>query len=105
MKPRTYKFEAVARFPDGREEPFVAETIDSGYREGYGHYCTILCPALLEKPYTLYGVDDEQALELAVGFVRNMLGHGNVELIDAQGNKVGLPEFGGVPSAIRYGNA
>jgi len=46
--------------------------------------CRIHMPFLFADDKRIAGVDDEQALELAIGFVRQMFGYNDVTLIEVR---------------------
>ena len=54
--------------------------------------CEVSCSFLRDKPYTIFGVDEAQAFELAVRFVHRMLEGRDITFVDAAGNAISLPE-------------
>ncbi|HBQ48157.1 MAG TPA: hypothetical protein DD728_04595 [Hyphomonas atlantica] len=79
---------------EGEEElaPFSLLVIKPGYEEGRGYFCSVICTYLRAKPFQIFGVDEAQACELSIDFIRQML-EGQAELVDADGNPVDLPEI------------
>ena len=53
--------------------------------------CQLACPFLPAKPFSIFGVDHEQALELSRRFVEASLEHMNACLVDADGKPLSLP--------------
>jgi len=93
-----YRFSALARGEDGSRKEFSVEISvpeDSGEGDSV---CQLSCPFLRAEPFSIYGVDHEQALELSRRFVEASLEHMNVRLVDADGRTVRLPP---VPAADR----
>lgn len=69
--------------------PFVlriSDPVESS--DGGDWYCTIHAPALFERDSDIYGVNAKQAKELAVSFVRKMLG--DKQLYDKEGKVIKL---------------
>ncbi|MDP6428602.1 MAG: hypothetical protein QGH73_00745 [Rhodospirillales bacterium] len=86
-----YRFSAFACNEDGIRDDFsVAVSAPEFSGEG-DSFCLMSCPFLRAKPFTIYGVDHEQALELSLRFVEISLGHMNAHLVDGDGNDVQLP--------------
>lgn len=53
--------------------------------------CRGYCSFLDATPFTIYGVDHQQALELSRRFIESNLEHMNAYLVDAEGRRVELP--------------
>lgn len=85
-------FDAFAKGGDGLVAPFSLRVYSPGYEAMKGYYCFVSCLYLRKKPYQIFGVDPEQACELSIDFIRQML-EGQIELVDADGTPVDLPEI------------
>ena len=57
--------------------------------EGGDYFCSVHAPALFSEDKKIYGADEKQAQDLALQFVKQMLG--NKRLIDKDGNLIDLP--------------
>jgi hypothetical protein len=91
LKPVIYRVSAFARSGDGAVQPFLVE-ISAPEDTGEGDsVCSVSCPYLRAKPFSIFGVDHRQALELSRRFIVSNLDHMNVCLADADGNPVELP--------------
>lgn len=91
LKSVAYRFSAFARAADGTLTEFCVAISPPEARGEGDSFCHILCPFLRAKPFTIYGVDHEQALDLSRRFVELSLEHREVELVDADGRPVPLP--------------
>lgn len=87
-----FNFSAIARRENGSTEPFSLAILPARYERGRGWYCVVACPFLDNRPLRIFGVDERQALELAVDFVRQSLGHMDAILLDGEGNPVRIPD-------------
>lgn len=88
---KPFKLEAKAKREDGTTLPFLLCVSQPGYDEGMGFYWVVECPILREKAFKIFGVDEEQAMALALWFVDDQLKHHQFTLVDADGNIVELP--------------
>jgi len=96
LRPIIYRVSAFARREDGTVQPFLAE-VSAPEDTGKGDsVCSVSCPYLRAKPFSIYGIDDKQAIELSRRFIESNLEHMNVCLVDADGSPVELPP---VPTA------
>lgn len=86
------EFGAFAKGGDEGVAPFVLKVSYPEYDEGRGFFCRVICPYLREKPYLIFGVDEAQACELSIDFIRQML-RGQAELVDSDGAPIELPEI------------
>ena len=53
--------------------------------------CQLLCPFFRATPYSIYGVEHDQALELSRQFVETRLRYRNAGVTDDGGNEIFLP--------------
>jgi hypothetical protein len=86
-----FRVSAFVREEDGKVLPFLVEVSapqDSGKGDSF---CTVSCPFLRAKPFSIFGVDHAQAVERSRRFVELNLEHMNVDLIDANGDSIELP--------------
>jgi hypothetical protein len=84
-------FSAFVRSPDGTVSDFRLEIEGPHNDPQRGWFCFLRCPVLRTKPYLAFGVDAQQALELSVTFMNQVLLDRNLVLIDADGRAVTLP--------------
>ncbi len=56
-----------------------------------GCFCIIKCPFIREKEMKVFGVDENQAGELAFDLVRNLLKHKTATIVDGNGNPLDVP--------------
>lgn len=92
-------FEAFAEDAEGNVAPFRLVIRLPLYDPNRGYFCSVECPYLREKPFLIFGVDEDQACELAAGFVPRLL-EGRVRLIDDEGNEVTIPEVDFCPKFV-----
>ena len=91
LKSVIYRYSGLVRLADGVVEELALE-VSAPEPSGKGDsVCRLSCPFVAEKTLSIYGVDDEQALELSRRFVEASLEHMNACLVDADGNPVSLP--------------
>lgn len=86
-----YRFACFVRSKDGIRHPLtvaISAPAESGEDDSV---CLLSCPFLRTKPFSIYGVDHNQALELSIRFVETSLEHMNATLVDADGNAIELP--------------
>ena len=91
LGPIIYRVAAFARSEDGTVQPFVAEVSapeDSGKGDSV---CAVSCPYLRAKPFSIYGVDHSQAVELSRWFIERSLADMSVGLVDSEGEPTALP--------------
>ena len=96
LKSVVYRFSGRVRLEDGSLEALSMEIFapeDSGEGDSV---CQLVCPFLRAKPFSIYGVDHAQALELSCHFVETSLKYMNATLVDADGKTIELPP---VPAA------
>ena len=70
------------------------------YDEARGFYCVVECPFLREKHFKIFGVDEEQACELSVEFIRQSIIDQKAGLIDEEGLDVSVPDIS--PETISF---
>ena len=86
-----YRFDGFARRENGTIEPIsiaIFAPKDSGKGDSV---CLLCCPFLRAKPFSIHGVDHDQALELSRRYIEWDLGYMNACLVDADGEPVELP--------------
>lgn len=91
LKPVVYRFSAFACLEDGSREEASIEIFapeDSGEGDSV---CALSCLFLRTRPFSIYGVDDQQALDLSRRFVEASLEHMNARLVDVDGKPIALP--------------
>ena len=91
LKSVVYRFSAFVRREEGSREEFSVEICAPEFSEFGDSVCRLLCHFLREKPFWIYGVDHDQALELSRRFVEANFEHMNACLVDADGEPVQLP--------------
>ncbi|MBL6948468.1 MAG: hypothetical protein ISR51_07300 [Rhodospirillales bacterium] len=84
-------FEALAEGDDGTAVPFSLRVHQPEYDEDRGFYCVVECPFLRERHFKLFGVDEEQACELSIKFIRQSISDQRAHLVDEQGREVSVP--------------
>jgi hypothetical protein len=73
----------------GNFKPFHLRVSEPNRTEGQeDYYCVVHAPALFKGDKTIFGVSEEQARELALHFVKQMVG--DKKLIDKAGKNVQL---------------
>lgn len=87
-----FEFSATARRRDGSTEPFTLTIFAANHDPQRGWNCVLSCPFLDNELLRIFGIDQRQAFELAVDFVRQSLGHMEAILLDGEGNPVQIPE-------------
>ncbi|MEQ8228203.1 MAG: hypothetical protein RIA64_08970 [Rhodospirillales bacterium] len=85
-------FSAFAKRSDGNVTPFSLRATCPDYDEDRGYFCRVFCPYFRKKPFLIFGVDEAQACELSIEFMRQML-EDQVELVDAEGRPIALPKI------------
>jgi hypothetical protein len=86
-----YQFDGFVRSEKGTIEPIsiaVFAPTDSGKGDSV---CLLCCPFLRTKPFSIYGVDHDQALELSRRYVEMHMEYMNACIVDADGKPVELP--------------
>ncbi len=78
---------------DGTTVPFSLRVLQPEYDEDRGFYCIVKCPFLRGKNFKIFGVDEEQACELSIEFIRQMIEDPKARLVDAQGLEVFVPDI------------
>lgn len=86
-------FEAFMERGEGTTVPFSLRVSQPEYDEERGFYCVVECPFLREKHFKIFGVDEEQACELSIEFIRQMIEDPKARLVDAQGREVSVPDI------------
>ena len=81
---------AKVKGADGSLNPFYLKVSEPSYDEGHGFFCSIYCPFIREKEIRIFGVDEEQAIELAFEFIEKMLDHDGCKVVDEEGNIISL---------------
>ena len=92
LKETLLDFRAYAKGGEGRLAPFSLLIAAPDFDEDRGYFCILVCPYFREKPFLIFGVDEAQACELSIAFIRQML-EGETELVDADGKPIDLPEI------------
>ena len=60
----------------------ISEPMQSiGYND---HYCIVHCPHLFHEDKKIFGVDEDQALELSIMFIKKLLYHASVVLVEEE---------------------
>lgn len=91
LEPTSYRFSAFARREDGTlTEVSVAIACPRVDTDGIAG-CKVFIPFLRAKPFEIFGIDDEQALELSHRFILSMTEAQDFELVDGDGVPVALP--------------
>ena len=93
LKRLILSFEASAERHDGTVVPFSLRVYEPELDEKLGDFCFIECPFIRQRPFRIFGVDQEQACELSVKFINWMLEYDVVRLMDAQGQEVHIPRI------------
>ncbi len=84
-------FEAFAKGADDAVVPFSLRISQPGYEESHGYYCIVECPFIREKHFKIFGAHEEQACELSVTFIRQLVVDQKAFLVDAQGHEISIP--------------
>ena len=69
LKRPILSFEASAERHDGTVVPFSLRVYEPELDEKLGNFCFIECPFIRQRPFRIFGVDQEQACELSVKFI------------------------------------
>jgi hypothetical protein len=86
-----YRFTGFVRTKDGTTEA-ISVAISAPRYSGKGDsVCLLFYPFLRAKPFSIYGVDHDQALELSRRFVEADLENADARLVDDSGSSVELP--------------
>ena len=86
-----YSFSAFVRSKEGTVHPFLVK-ISAPEDSGKGDsVCSVSCPFLRAKPFSIFGVDHTQAIELSCRFIEANLEHLDACLLDANGRSIDLP--------------
>ncbi len=85
------KFSANVKDEKGAIHPFSFTVSDPVVEDEYSAYCMLACPYLREKAFKIIGTDEDQAIELSLHFVTNMLE--GQHLIDNEGAPLSLPTW------------
>jgi len=96
-------FEAFVKGGDDAVVPFSLRVSQPEYDEGRGFYCLLECSYLGKKPFRIFGVDEEQACELSIGFIRQSMEDQKARLVDAQGREISVPDI--PPETISSANS
>jgi len=86
-----FELEALAKGADGSLDTFILRISSPKFEEGRGYFCTIEYPFIREKDMKVFGIDGEQAAELAFDLVRSLLEHKAAILVDRNGNPLDIP--------------
>jgi hypothetical protein len=93
QKSVVYEFRCLAEIGGQDTKPFSVR-INAPTKSSAGDYATtVSCPYLRTKSFSIYGIDSEQALTLALRFIERSLEHLNVRLVDSEGRTVALPSI------------
>ncbi len=96
-----YRYTGFVRSENGAIEPVsiaIFAPTDSGRGDSV---CRLCCPFLRTKPFSIYGVDHDQALELSRRYVEMDLEYMNASIVNADGTPIELPA---VPKADELGS-
>ncbi len=96
-------FNAFAKGGDGTIVPFSLRVSQPEYDDARGFYCVVECPFLRDKHFKIFGVDEAQACELSVGFIRQSISDQKAHLVDEQGREVSIPDI--PPETISFKNS
>lgn len=67
--------------PGGSLFPVSAKIYSPEKTRGHeDHYCVIHCPHILDSDKQIFGVDAEQAIQLSIKFIKELLKHHGVVL-------------------------
>jgi len=91
LKQNILVFEAFAKGGDDAVVPFLLRISQPGYEESHGYYCIVECPFIRVKPFKIFGAHEEQACELSITFIRQLVVDQKAFLVDAQGHEVSIP--------------
>lgn len=83
-------FKARVEDETGNIHPFSFTVSEPTADDENSAYCMISCPYLRDWDFKIIGVDEEQAIELSLRFITNML-QGQI-LLDDDGNPAPLPK-------------
>lgn len=81
-----FELNAKVKGADGSLGAFILKISSPEFEEGRGYFCTIECPFIREKEMKVFGVDENQAEELAFDLVRSLLEHKTAIIVDSDGN-------------------
>lgn len=84
------EFEAFARTDGGDIAPFVLKVWGPERQDAGEYLCKIHCPYFGKGPFSIFGVDEDQACEEVTVFVERML-DGRAVLVDKNGDNVDVP--------------
>lgn len=76
---------------EGAKKPFFLK-ISHAKESGEDFFCTVEAPALFKNDRYIYGSDADQASELAVKFVRNLLE--GKKITDSNGKPIAIAQYG-----------
>ena len=79
------EFRGFAEETDGVVSPFLLRISSPEFEAGRGFFCRVYCPYFREMPFLIFGVDQAQACELSIEFIRQMLTD-EARLVDQNGN-------------------
>ncbi len=86
-----FELNAKVKGANGSLSPIILRISAPEFEEGRGHFCTIECPFIREKEMKAFGVDENQAIELAFDLVRSLLAHKEAFIVDDDGNRIEVP--------------
>lgn len=70
---------------DGSRTHIFARISEPTQSIGYNdHYCIVHCPHLFDEEKKIFGVDEDQALELSIIFIKKLLDHAGVVLVEEE---------------------
>jgi hypothetical protein len=93
-------FEAFAKGDDGKTAPFTLRISQPKHDDTGGHHCIVECPYIREKEFRIYGVDEAQACELSVSFIRQTVTDQSTSLVDDHGRDISIPEVNWNPNGV-----
>lgn len=93
LKRLVLSFEANAERHDGSVVPFSLRVYEPELDEKLGYFCFIECPFIRQRPFRIFGEDQEQACELSITFINRMIEGDVVLLTDAQGQEIQIPRI------------
>jgi len=86
--PDTYELTGYIEEADGKTPFYLKISAPALTESGDDYYCSVHAPYLLKGDKDILGVDEEQAKELAINFVKSMLGERL--LVDESGKAIEL---------------
>jgi hypothetical protein len=86
--PAALEFNGFVEDSAGIRRSFQLRISQSHKTDENDYFCTVQAPLLLDSEKRIFGIDEEQAHQLAVRFVMSLIGNGRV--LDLNGNPTQL---------------